>query len=247
VTEDQRADLLDRAIEESQTAIQLGGDQLEVLRARGLVLYFTGNHEEAIEAFKAAIAINKNIYDLHLYLGLAYRASEQYGLAQEALLSAVGINSKDPDAYTELSRAYYAGGTYAPAAQYAEEAIKVDPANPRLHGNLGFILYRMGEFARAIPELSLAIRGGVTGDGVTVEGLPLDYDQRIMEYYVYYGFSLMKSGRCAEAVPIFNALLSGVPNDETTIYNANFGIATCDNGGATPTPEPETGDSGDEG
>jgi hypothetical protein len=90
----------------------------------------------------------------------------------------------------------------------------------------------------------LAVRGGVTADGVTVEGLPLDYG-RVMEYYWYYGFALAKSNRCAEAVPVFQALLTGVPNDEIAVYNATEGLAICQESlgtspAPTPTPEGET-------
>ncbi len=59
-----------------------------------------------------------------------------------------------------------------------------------------------------------------------VEGIPLDYG-RVEEYYWYYGFALARNNRCAEAVPVFQALLTGVPNDEIAIYNATEGLAVC--------------------
>jgi len=81
------------------------------------------------------------------------------------LLAAYALNPKDPVALTELSRAFFADGRYAQAAQYAQEAIEVDPANPRLHGNLGIVHYKNGDFEAAIPELALAVRGGLTEGG----------------------------------------------------------------------------------
>ena len=143
---------------------------------------------------------------------------------------------------TELSRAFFADGRYPQAAQYAEEAIKVRPEDATLHGNLGVIYYKMTDYAAAIPELALAVRGGVTAEGVTVEGIPLDYG-RVEEYYWFYGFALARYNRCSEAVPIFQALLTGVPNDEIAVYNATEGLAVCRasvGGGAagTATPAP---------
>ena len=85
------------------------------------------------------------------------------------------------------------------------------------------------------------MRGGVAEDGTTIEGLPLDYG-RVMEYYWYYGFALAKSNRCSEAVPIFQALLTGVPNDEIAVYNATEGLAICQEGldePSAPTATPE--------
>jgi hypothetical protein len=49
----------------------------------------------------------------------------------------------------------------------------------------------------------------------------------VEEYYWYFGFALARSNRCAEAVPIFRALLSGVPQDDVAVYNATEGLALC--------------------
>ena len=172
-------------------------------------------------------------------MGVTYKAMGEYDKAQEALLASYALNPNDTIALTELSRAYFADGRYAQAAQYAEEAVIVDPGNPYLHGNLGTVHYKNGDYDLAIPELALAVRGGVTDDGKAVEGIPLDYG-RVEEFYWYYGFALARSNRCTEAVPIFQALLSGVPNDEIAVYNATEGLAVCqdslENPEGTPTP-----------
>ncbi len=242
--------LYDKAAEVSKKAVQLDPTALETHRARGVVLLNTQNLEEAAQEFQAALAINKNIPDLNLYMGITYKALNEYDLAQEALLAAYALNPTDTVALTELSRAYFADGRYPQAAQYAEDAIKVDATSPNLHGNLGIIYYKMGEYPKAIDALVLPVRGGKTADGTAVEGLPLDYG-KIEEYYWYYGFALARANRCSEAVPVFQALLTGVPNDEIAVYNATEGLAICQQnleggggGGAsveTPTPEGEGG------
>lgn len=235
-------ELYDKAAEESKTALDLDPTLLEARRARGIVLLNTQNLEEAVQEFQAAVAINKNIADLHLYLGVTYRALGDYDLAQESLLAAYALNPTDTVALTELSRAFFADGRYAQAAQYAEEAVKVDPADPRLHGNLGITYYKNNDYTNAIPALAFSVRGGTMEDGTVVEGLPLDYG-KVEEYYWYYGFALARSNRCAEAVPIFQALLTGVPNDEIAVYNATEGLSLCQQNlnetpeSITPTPE----------
>ena len=228
-------DLFDKAAEESKLAINLDPNIMDTHRARGIVLLNTQNIPEAIDQFKAALAINKNIANLHLYLGLAYKANQQLDLAEEELVAAVTYNPEDTVALTELSRAYFADGRYRQAAQYAEEAVKINPTDPRLHGDLGTMYYKNEEYANAIQELALAIEGGTTKDGAVVEGLPLDYDIRVMAYYWYYGFALQKNNQCSQAVPVFKALLDGVPNDETAVYNANAGLEACKEGLTTPT------------
>ena len=219
-------DLYDKAAEASKKARELDPNLLEARRARGIVLLNTQNVEQAIEEFNAALAINKNIANLHLYLGVAYKALSKYDLAEEALLAAYALNPQDTVSLTELSRSYFADGRYAQAAQYAEEAVRVEPDNPRLHGNLGVAYYKNEQYEQAAQELALAVRGGTTADGMVVEGLPLDYG-RVMEYYWYYGFALTRLNRCIEAVPIFQALLRGVPDDEVAVYNATEGLTAC--------------------
>ncbi len=234
--------LYDKAAEVSKKARDLDPTLLETHRARGIVLLNTQNLEEAVQEFQAALAINKNIPDLNLYLGITYKALNEYDLAQESLLAAYALNPSDTVALTELSRAFFADGRYPQAAQYAEEAVKVAPSDARLHGNLGITYYKMGDYGKAIPSLALAVRGGTTQDGDAVEGLPLDYG-RVEEYYWYYGFALARNNRCTEAVPIFQALLTGVPNDEIAVYNATEGLAMCQqniNDQPPPTPEDTT-------
>lgn len=228
--------LYDKAIAESKTARDLDPSLLEVHRARGIVLLNTQNVEQSIEEFQAALAINKNIADLHLNLGVAYKLLQKLDLAQESLLAAYALNPTDTIALTELSRAFFADGRYPQAAQYAEEAVRVDPSDPRLHGNLGIVYYRMNDYPKANAELALAVEGGTTADGVAVEGMPLTYG-RVEEYYWYYGFSLAKSGNCSRAIPVFQALINGVPNDEIAQYNAAQGLDICQQGGATATPQ----------
>jgi tetratricopeptide (TPR) repeat protein len=232
--------LLDKAISESNLALQLDPSLMETHRARGMVLLNTGNSEEAVMEFEKAIAINKSIADLHLYLGLAYKALERYDLAQEALLLAYSLNPKDTVALIELSRAYFADGRYAQAAQYAEEAVKNDPANPHRHGYLGIVQYKQEDYPKAIDELAYAVRGGETPENVTVNGLQLSYDDRVMQYYWYYGFALARARRCAEAIPVFQALLSGVPDNEIAVYNAQEGLNICKEQAETPVEVTET-------
>jgi tetratricopeptide (TPR) repeat protein len=229
--------LYDKAIEESKKARDLDSSLLETHRARGIVLLNTQNVEQAVEEFQAALAINKNIADLYLNLGVAYKLLEKYDLAQEALLASYALNPTDTVALTELSRSFFADGRFPQAAQYAEEAVKVNPNDPRLHGNLGIIYYKMEDYPKAIVELALATAGGQTVDGVPVEGLKLDYG-RIEEYYWYLGFAQARSNHCSEAVPIFQKLLTDVGNDEIAVFNANQGLEICAESLKTPLAKP---------
>ena len=235
----------DKAASASRRAKELDPNLLEVHRARGLVLVNSGaeNIAEAIEEFKAAIAINDKIADLHLNLGFAYRVSGDNGLAVDELLAAYALNPKNPDIPSEIMFAYANEGQYGKAAQYGEDAVKIEPSNPRLRGNLGIMYYQQSKATQdqsvmnqAIVELGLAVRGGTSEDGIAIQGLPLDYS-KVAEYYWFYGFALARSNRCNEAVPIFQALASGVPDYELAVANAQAGLEMCLVSLETPAPE----------
>jgi tetratricopeptide (TPR) repeat protein len=230
---------IEKAIQQSNIAKELAPNMLEVHRVRGLVLLNTQNTSEAIQELKAAIALNDKIADLHLNLGFAYRVNNENDLAIEELLSAFALNPDSAAAPTEISLAYANDGQFGKAVQYAEQAVAVDPSNARLWGNLGVMYYRNAELSKAIPALALVVKGGKTEDGVTVEGLPLGYNT-VAQYYWFYGFALAKSNRCEEAVPVFQALLNGVPDYELAVENAKAGIELCQEKLGTPLAPTET-------
>jgi tetratricopeptide (TPR) repeat protein len=225
-----------KAADESKRAKDLDPSLLEVHRARGLVLLNAGpdNLDQAIEELKAAIAINDKIADLHLNLGFAYRLKGENDVAVDELLAAYALSPTDPNIPTEISFAYANEGQFGKGSQYAEDAVKIAPTNPKMHGNLGIMYYRNSQLDKAIPELALAVHGGTMADGTAVEGLPLDYG-KVPEYYWFYGFALAKSNRCGEAIPIFQALLAGVPDYDLAVENAKAGMDLCMASLGTPT------------
>lgn len=227
---------MEKAAEESRIALSLAPNQLETLRARGYILWNTANYEEAIQQYKAALAINDKIPDLHMALGYNYHFLGEYDQAVEHFLQAVALNPSDPIAPYEISRTYAAVGDFSKAVQYADQAVKAAPQNPKMHANLGVMYYKNNQLDEAIEQLSLAIRGGTTEDGVVVEGLPLDYGS-VADYYAIYGLALAKANRCSEAIPVFQSILAGVPDDEINVYNAEQGLSICQQNLGTPTPE----------
>jgi tetratricopeptide (TPR) repeat protein len=235
---------IDIAIEESRLARNLGPDLLETHRARGYVLYWTGNYQEAVQEYRAALEINDKISNLYLRLAYSYYAMDEYDQAVEAFNQANALNPSDPTPDYEASRVYFAVGEYSRAVQYAEQAVKDEPSDAILQGNLGVMYAKNGEPAKAIERLALAVQGGTTDDGNIVEGLPLSYEIPIIELYSTYGLTLARQNRCAEAVPIFQAMLSVVPEDEIAVFNATEGLRICQESlettpsEITPTPTP---------
>jgi tetratricopeptide (TPR) repeat protein len=214
-------DGVQKAIDESRVALALDPNIVETHRARALLLEATTNYEEAIAEYQAAIQINPNIADLYIGLGLNYRVLQVYDEAITAFTRANALNPADPFPDLYISRTYATIGEFAKSLQYAETAVQDRPDDPSLRGNLGVMYYRNNFWPEAIQQLGYTIYGGVTEDGVKIEGIPLVNDFRVAEYYYTYGLALARTNQCGEALQIAQLLQTRVPADE----NAQFGAS----------------------
>lgn len=233
--------VIEKMTEESRVALSLGQGTLEAHRARGYVLEVTGNYEQAIGEYETAISINNNIADLHLALGRTYRLLGIYDKAFDALNRANALNPSDPIPDLLISRIYFTTGEFSKAEQYAEQAVRDAPQNTAYHGNLGVIQYRNFKWPEALQQLNYVVNGGLYEDELPVEPLPIQ-PGRVAEYYYIYAFTLLRLDRCAEAVPIFQQIVTSVPSDADAIFNATEGLRLCaetlSNPSPTATPAP---------
>lgn len=239
------SDMLNRAIEYSRKAEELGPNLLETHRARGLVLGYTANYEDAVAEFEAAIALNSYIADLHIFLGQNYRAIGEDTKAIREYNNAITLNPVDPLPYAALSRTYARLGEYENSVLFGVQAVEHAPTDPYMYGNLGVVYYRMRDYPRAIETLTIAVQGGTAANGETVEGLALDY-WPVSEYYYMLGLALAQQGRCGEALPIAQVVAEGVSIEEFSVLNAQEIVNICQQVAdgeieipqATETPQP---------
>lgn len=206
-----------KAIDESKVALALDPNIVETHRARALLLEETGNYEEAIAEYLAAIKINQNIPALYIGLGVNYRQVGVYDQAITAFTNANSLNPADPLPDLYISRTYATIGEYAKALQYAETAVQDRPDSASLRGNLGVLYYLNYQWNDAAQQLGYTIYGGVTQDGVTIEGIPLSDDIFVAEYYYTYGLSLARTNQCGEALPIAQMLQTRFPANGTDL------------------------------
>ena len=216
-----------KAIDESKVALVLDPNIVETHRARALLLEETGNYEEAIAEYQAAIEINPNIPALYIGLGINYRQVGVYDQAITAFTNANSLNPADPlpDLYT--SRTFATIGEYAKSLQYAKEAVNNRPDSASLRGNLGVLHYLNFEWPEAIQQLGYTIYGGVTEDGVKIEGIPLVDDVFVAEYYYTYGLALARTNQCREALPIAQMIQARLPANDTALAKADEINSIC--------------------
>jgi tetratricopeptide (TPR) repeat protein len=231
------------AIDLSKKAMELAPGTLETHRARGLVLEYTGNYDDAIIEFEAAIALNDSVAALHLALGRNYAAIQDYSKAITEYTKANALNPKDSQPETLISNTYLMNGDYTKAIQYAEAALADNPSNPYLYGYLGKAYYRNGDYYYAVDALRMAVQGGTTSTGNTVKGLPID-GGTAGGFYQTYGLALAKTGQCNLALQIASSIATNLREDEIAVYNAQEVILICEQlaqQGATEAPTATSG------
>jgi tetratricopeptide (TPR) repeat protein len=227
-------DPIQPAIDESNTALALAPDKVEVRWARGYILSITGNNEAAIQQYLAAIEINPNISQIHLELGVAYRQNNNIDLAVQEYTLANTYNPSDPlpDLYT--SRAWAAVGEFSKAVQSAEDAVMDAPADPYMRGNWGYMLYELNDWIGAEAQFSLAIHGGLSEDGLVIQPLPISGDTWVARYYYTYAIVLGLLERCADVLSLTQQILGALPSDEYAVYNSNYALSLCEAGTEVP-------------
>ena len=218
---------IEKAIQVSKDALTLNPDLLETRRARGYLLESTSNYEEAIQFYRSAIELNPYIPILHMELGRNLRFLEVYDEAIDEFTLANTLNPPDPEPDLFISRTYATIGDYAKAIQYGETAVKDRPTDPSLRGNYGVMLFRNFLYEQAVGQLSLAVNGGKTEDGLPIIGLPLTPGARVVEYYYTYGLGLARTNQCGEALKIAQQLQTTVSEDENATFAAEETIRIC--------------------
>ena len=242
-------EMIDKASEVSKKAVDLDPNQLEVRRARGLVLEVTGNYEEAITEFEAAIQMNSNLAELYIALGRNYRALAaqdqdlgKYAQAIEMFRKGISLRPDVADPYYELGSTYLTVGEFSKGIQIAQQAVEREPANPLMWGLLGTLYYKSGEYNEAISALGRAVKGGLTDKGQQVEPIPADGGLIFVLYYARYGVALANLGQCNEALQISQQLAQqAVPEyAETANLNAQEIVDICRDVADSPAPPSTT-------
>jgi tetratricopeptide (TPR) repeat protein len=226
------------AIDESRNATTLAPDSLEAHWARAYVYQLTGNQELAVQEYLAAININENISEIHLELGVTYKA---LGVIDEAIKQYTLAITLDPTNYLpELysSRALASIGQYVQAEQYANAAVQDAPTDPYVRGNWGYMLYKNNEWPTAIQQLSLTINGGKTADGQTIQPLAAtNNDTWVAIYYYTYALVLAQSDRCSDALPLTQTILDAFRANDYAVYNAKYAQNFCAKNIGTASPQ----------
>jgi len=122
---------------------------------RGDEYMLSSKWNEAIAAYKQAIAFAPNNADAFYSLGWAYNQMGRHGEAFAPLVKAIQLDSQYAEAHFGIGYAYLHSDNYSKAIPFFRTAIKLDPANPEAYYCLGQAYLGLGDKKGATEEYEI--------------------------------------------------------------------------------------------
>ncbi len=89
------------------------------------------------------------------------------------------------------------------------------------------MLFRNFLYQPALEQLSLAVKGGATEQGLPITGMSINDGGRAVEYYYTYGLALARTNQCGEALKVSQQIQAAVPTDENAVFAAEEMVRIC--------------------
>ncbi len=160
--------------------------------------HLAGNVKEAVDDYKAALAIDGELGDAHSNLGLAYNQLHNYADALAQFHKALAVNPTDAITYNGIGAALRAQKNIPGAIKNWETSVKLNPKLAVAHYNLGTAYESQNELDRAYMAYENATKN----------------DQRLGEGYYRMGLIMMKKNKIEEAKEQFKRALKISENSE---------------------------------
>lgn len=147
--EAQAADRTEEALSYLQRALVLAPNDVNVLNATGFCLAALGRDEDAMQAYRAAVAAEPRFGPPHAGKAMVHERLGEIDQAVEHYETAVKLGHRDPDAIAR--RAWLAAdqGDAATARAWADQALGLDPNQPVAKLALIRSMILKGDFAKA--------------------------------------------------------------------------------------------------
>jgi tetratricopeptide (TPR) repeat protein len=117
-----------------------------------------GKWDEALQAYRQALAIDPRYGDAYIGMGDAYMSSGKYKEGFAAYEQAISVAPWNPDAHYSLGAAYNDMARYGDAFKPFVQAIRLDPGFAEAHYGIGYAYLRLENFKDALVYLRQAVR-----------------------------------------------------------------------------------------
>ncbi len=135
-------------------------ESADVHLALGRLYFYSGQYNESIKEFEAALGTNANLPDALIGLADVYAELNRPADAEASLRRAIELDASYWASFNQLGAFLFSAGRYYEAADYFLEYARRAEDNATAYNNLGAAYYLAGDFARAAEawDNSLAIK-----------------------------------------------------------------------------------------
>jgi tetratricopeptide (TPR) repeat protein len=174
--------------------------ELKTAFDEGVAASRAGRHDEAIEKFKAALALAPNCFDCHFNIGVAYMAKKDDKAAEAAWKQALEVKADYPEALNALSTLYNNQKRFDEAAAMSAKAAAAagGAGNADATFNQGIILWNQGKIAEAKEKFEETIKMNASH----------------ADAHYQLGMALLNEGKLPDAVGAFEAYLKLAPDGQ---------------------------------
>ena len=180
---------LDRAVENSP-------DDFNSQYLRGTTLQQLGRRDDALRAWRKALAIQPKNQRLLQVMAVEYGAGRYFQEAADLARRAMELKADDPNLRFIAIKAYQDAGIHAGAMEIAEKAVARFPGSARANFEYAFHLQKSGRFEECLPYLKKA----------------MEIDPNYEEPFFFYGDVLVKRAQYEEAIPPLRRAIENRPD-----------------------------------
>jgi Flp pilus assembly protein TadD len=189
---------------------------------RGRELFSQNDVNGAISFLSMAVSLDKELWDAHNLLGIAYEIKGLRGKALESLETATKADKPQPEHLNDFGYLLIKNGEYSRAVKYLKRAVKAQPDNQRFLNNLGLALVQTGKLDDAYKAFNKAMGEFDGRMNMATQLLRLGYDKEAIKHLeicramqpnsldIVYRLSVLyaRNGQTAEAEEANKAFLS---------------------------------------
>ncbi len=160
-------------------------ENADALHLLGVLRHQQGDHAQAIELIRKAIALRPSVPAFHANLAEAYRAGGQLDRAAGSCRMALRLWPDYPEALGNLGLALQGLGRREEAVEKFRHALRLQPNAAGIHNGLGTVLRELGRFDEALEAFRQAVA----------------HDPNLAMAHSNLGQLLLDRGRAEEALP----------------------------------------------
>jgi tetratricopeptide (TPR) repeat protein len=162
-------------------------EQASDLFMLGVALSEKDRYEEAVSAFREALALKPDLAAVHCCLGLAFHSQGHFDQAVASYRDTLKLQPDYAEAYRYISSALQAKGELQEALAALRDALRLKPDYAEAQHDLGSVLFALGRHEQSIDAYRRAIRA--TPDYV--------------EAYAHLGLALDHQGQYEDAIAAY--------------------------------------------